>query len=107
EQRTVQLNVMQTDAAINPGYSHGALVDHDGRLIGINVAIATRSEGNVGLGFSIPVDYAKRVAQELIEDGEVSHGMLGVTIMPTSDEDRKSTRLNSSHVSISYAVFCL
>jgi len=86
EQGQVHLNVMQTDAAINPGNSGGALVDHDGRLIGINVAIATRSEGNVGLGFSIPVDYAKRVAQELIEDGEVSHGMLGVTIMPTSDD---------------------
>ena len=77
---------MQTDAAINPGNSGGALVNHDGQLIGINVAIATRSEGNVGLGFSIPVDYAKRVADELIEDGEVSHGMLGVTIMPTSDD---------------------
>lgn len=80
----IHLNVIQSDAAINPGNSGGALVDQEGRLIGINVAIATRSEGNVGLGFAIPVEYAQRVAQELIENGEVSHGVLGVTIVPTA-----------------------
>src|SRR5699024_8121585 len=52
----------------------------------INVAIATRSEGNVGLGFAIPVDYAQRVAQELIEHGEASHGVLGVTIIPAGEQ---------------------
>lgn len=85
EQGQIHLNVIQSDAAINPGNSGGALVDHQGRLIGINVAIATRTEGNVGLGFSIPAGYAQRVAQELIENGEVSHGMLGVSIVPSGD----------------------
>ena len=85
-QGQIHLNVIQSDAAINPGNSGGALVDHAGRLIGINVAIATRSEGNVGLGFAIPVDYAQRVAEELIENGEASHGMLGVTIVPAGDQ---------------------
>ena len=83
-QGQIHLNVIQSDAAINPGNSGGALVDQEGRLIGINVAIATRTEGNVGLGFAIPVEYAQRVAQELIENGEVSHGVLGVSIVPTT-----------------------
>ena len=82
-QGQIHLNVIQSDAAINPGNSGGALVDGAGRLIGVNVAIATRTEGNVGLGFAIPVEYAQRVAQELIENGEASHGVLGVTIVPT------------------------
>lgn len=84
-QGQIHLNVIQSDAAINPGNSGGALVDGAGRLIGINVAIATRSEGNVGLGFAIPVEYAQRVAQELIEHGEASHGILGVTIVPAGE----------------------
>lgn len=86
QQGQVHLNVIQSDAAINPGNSGGALVDENGNLIGINVAIATRSEGNVGLGFAIPVDYAQRVAQELIEHGEASHGVLGVTIIPAGEQ---------------------
>ena len=85
-QGQIHLNVIQSDAAINPGNSGGALVDQAGRLIGINVAIATRTEGNVGLGFAIPVDYAQRVAQEIIETGEASHGMLGVIIVPAGDQ---------------------
>lgn len=90
EQGQVHLNVIQSDAAINPGNSGGGLVDHEGRLVGINVAIATRTEGNVGLGFAIPVEYAQRVAQELIENGEVSHGMLGVSIVPSGDQNVSS-----------------
>ncbi len=85
-QGQIHLNVIQSDAAINPGNSGGALVDETGRLIGINVAIATRTEGNVGLGFAIPVDYAQRVADEIIANGEASHGMLGVTIVPAGDQ---------------------
>ncbi|MGO1535439.1 MAG: S1C family serine protease [Yaniella sp.] len=85
EQGQIHLNVIQSDAAINPGNSGGALVDQAGRLIGINVAIATRTEGNVGLGFAIPAEYAQRVADELIENGEASHGMLGVSIVPSGD----------------------
>jgi len=89
-QGQIHLNVIQSDAAINPGNSGGALVDHEGRLIGINVAIATRTEGNVGLGFAIPVDYAQRVAQEIIENGEASHGVLGVIIEPAGDQNVSS-----------------
>src|SRR5699024_2971622 len=89
-QGQIHLNVLQSDAAINPGNSGGPLVDHEGRLIGINVAIATRTEGNVGLGFAIPVDYAQRVAQELIENGEATHGMLGVSIVPAGDQNVSS-----------------
>lgn len=85
-QGQIHLNVIQSDAAINPGNSGGALVDQAGRLIGINVAIATRSEGNVGLGFAIPAEYAQRVAQEIIERGEATHGLLGVTIVPTGEQ---------------------
>src|SRR5699024_2537260 len=84
---TAHLTVIKSAAAIIPGYSGGPLVDHAGRPIGMNVADATRTEGNVGLGFAIPVEYAQRVAQELIEHGEVSHGMLGVTIVPAGDEN--------------------
>lgn len=90
QQGQIHLNVIQSDAAINPGNSGGALVDQAGRLIGINVAIATRTEGNVGLGFAIPVEYAQRVAQELIENGEATHGMLGVSIVPSGDENISS-----------------
>lgn len=89
-QGQIHLNVIQSDAAINPGNSGGALVDHQGRLIGINVAIATRTEGSIGLGFAIPVEYAQRVAQELIDNGEASHGVLGVTIVPAGDTNISS-----------------
>ncbi len=85
----VYINVVQTDAAINPGNSGGALVDAQGRLVGVNVAIASAGgaggsgeAGNIGVGFAIPVDYAHRIAQDLIEDGEATHGMLGVSVTP-------------------------
>jgi serine protease Do len=69
---------IQTDAAINPGNSGGALVDADGRLIGINSAILSRSGGNVGIGFAIPSNLAKDVLQSLVTDGKVTRGFLGV-----------------------------
>lgn len=87
-QGSIYINVIQTDAAINPGNSGGALVDSQGRLIGINVAIASAagsssdSAGNIGVGFSIPIDHAQRVAQDLIENGEATHGFLGVSVTP-------------------------
>ena len=90
-QGSVFLNVMQTDAAINPGNSGGALVDADGDLVGINVAIASAGgqgqggeAGNIGVGFAIPVDYAHRIAEELIADGEVEHAFLGVSVTPAA-----------------------
>ncbi|WP_103665401.1 Do family serine endopeptidase [Gracilimonas amylolytica] len=69
---------IQTDAAINPGNSGGALIDVNGNLVGINSAIASRSGGNDGIGFAIPVNLAKRIMTDLIEDGEVSRGYLGM-----------------------------
>jgi Do/DeqQ family serine protease len=71
---------IQTDAAINPGNSGGALVDMSGHLIGINTAILSRSGGNVGIGFAIPIDLVKSVADQLIAHGRVTRGELGVAI---------------------------
>ncbi len=89
-QNTV-LDAIQTDAAINPGNSGGALVDMEGRLVGINSAIATMGgesadaqSGSIGLGFAIPVDQAKRIADELINspDHTASRASLGVKVLP-------------------------
>jgi serine protease DegQ len=71
-------NFIQTDAAINPGNSGGALVDADGRLIGINTAIYSRSGGSMGIGFAIPVDSARDVMAALLRDGQVTRGWIGV-----------------------------
>jgi serine protease Do len=71
---------IQTDAAINPGNSGGALVDLDGKLVGINTAIATRNGGYQGIGFAIPVNVAVSVMDDLLEHGYVRRGWLGVTI---------------------------
>jgi serine protease Do len=71
---------IQTDAAINPGNSGGALVDTEGRLIGINTAILSRSGGNQGIGFAIPTDLARDVMESLVKDGKVTRGYLGVMI---------------------------
>lgn len=79
--RPINLQVIQTDAAINPGNSGGALVDQQGRLVGINVAIATSgSSGNIGVGFAIPANTALRISEELIERGFASHGLLGALV---------------------------
>jgi putative serine protease PepD len=83
---TIALSVIQTDAAINPGNSGGALVDSDGRVIGINVAIAGSGQGgqstarNIGVGFAIPSNFAQRIARELIDTGTGTHGLLGATV---------------------------
>ena len=71
---------IQTDAAINPGNSGGALVDAEGRLIGINTAILSRSGGNQGIGFAVPVNLARMVMESLIKDGRVVRGFMGVNI---------------------------
>lgn len=76
---------IQTDAAINPGNSGGPLVDLRGRLVGINSAIYSRSGGYQGIGFSIPVDVVENVATQLIDNGEVSRGYLGVNFAPVSE----------------------
>lgn len=86
------LPVIQTDASINPGNSGGALLDSAGRLIGINVAIAgtgssSSSTGSIGLGFAIPSNLVERITTEIIENGEATHGLLGVTVMDTTSDD--------------------
>ena len=71
-------NFIQTDAAINPGNSGGALVDTSGNLLGINTAIYSRSGGNMGIGFAIPVSTAKLVLESIVKDGQVTRGWIGV-----------------------------
>ncbi|MCG8450104.1 MAG: trypsin-like peptidase domain-containing protein [Pirellulales bacterium] len=71
---------LQTDAAINPGNSGGPLVNLRGEVVGLNTAIASSSGGNEGIGFSIPVNVAVRIMRELIENGQVERGFLGVTL---------------------------
>ncbi len=73
-------NFIQTDAAINPGNSGGALVDAEGRLVGINTAIYSRSGGNQGVGFAVPINMARRVVERLISGGKVTRGYLGITM---------------------------
>lgn len=73
-------NLIQTDAAINQGNSGGALVDSDGKLIGINTLISSNSGDSSGVGFAIPVDYAMGIAQDLVEGKTPSHAQLGVTL---------------------------
>ena len=81
----VLIGAIQTDAAINPGNSGGPLVDSAGQVIGINSAIATApgstgsGGGNIGVGFAIPIDYARSVAEEIIRTGKATHPYLGVT----------------------------
>ncbi len=71
-------NFIQTDAAINPGNSGGALVDTNGNLLGINTAIYSRSGGNMGIGFAIPVSTAKQVLEGIVRDGQITRGWIGV-----------------------------
>jgi serine protease DegQ len=71
-------NFIQTDAAINPGNSGGALVDAQGNLVGVNSAIYSRSGGNLGIGFAIPVSTARMVMESLIGEGQVTRGWIGV-----------------------------
>ena len=77
---------IQTDASINPGNSGGALVNLEGRLVGINSAILSRSGGNIGIGFAIPVTMASNVLEQIVEYGKVQRGLLGVSIRPVSSE---------------------
>lgn len=77
---------IQTDASINPGNSGGALVDAQGRLVGINTAILSRTGGNQGVGFAIPVNLSRNVMERLITDGKVSRGFLGVALQPLSPD---------------------
>jgi S1-C subfamily serine protease len=86
------VDVIQTDAAINPGNSGGALVDRQGRLVGINTAIYSQSGSAAGIGFAVPVDTATRVADQLISGGKVTHpfiGIIGSTVTPLIAQEKK------------------
>jgi len=87
-------NFIQTDAAINPGNSGGALVDLSGAVIGINSAIATKTGTYIGYGFAIPINLAKSVAKDLIANGKVSRGYIGVQIREVDAALAKSVGLD-------------
>jgi len=94
---SISLPVIQTDAAINPGNSGGALLNGTGELIGINVAIAnaggssSTAAGSIGVGFSIPSNFAKRISEELIANGVATHGLLGASVMTSSSDPNSTT----------------
>ena len=85
---------IQTDAAVNPGNSGGALVNVEGRLVGINTAIATRNGGYQGYSFAVPVNIAKAVAEDLIKYGKISRGYIGVQIKPVDATAAKALGLS-------------
>jgi serine protease Do len=87
---------IQTDAAINPGNSGGALVDADGRLIGINTAILSRTGANNGIGFAIPVNLARDVMTSLVKEGHVTRGFLGVMIQDVNPELAQEFKLKDN-----------
>ena len=88
---------IQTDAAINPGNSGGALVDTEGRLVGVNTAILSRSGGNQGIGFAIPSDLARRVMISLVRDGRVVRGFMGVSIQDVDPGLARAFKLEGNH----------
>ena len=88
---------IQTDAAINPGNSGGALVNLKGELVGINTAIASKSGGYAGIGFAIPTNMARPIMEQLIKDGKVSRGYLGVNIGTVTPVIAKENNLPAQH----------
>jgi len=86
----------QTDASINPGNSGGALADMEGNVIGINTAIASPSGGNVGIGFAIPINMAKKVMEDLISKGEVTRGYIGLVPQDINEDLAKALKLSST-----------
>ncbi len=83
-------SIIQTDASINQGNSGGALSDLNGNLIGINTAIASQSGGSIGIGFAVPSNTAKRIADELIQNGTVKRAWLGVGMAAYNEDYRKA-----------------
>ena len=88
---------IQTDAAINPGNSGGALVNMNGKLVGINSAIATQSGGNQGIGFAIPVNMAKNIMDQIIKYGKVKRGFLNVEVRSVDPTMAQALGLKNSH----------
>jgi serine protease Do len=83
-------NYIQTDAAINPGNSGGALVNIKGELVGINTMIYTQTGGNMGIGFAVPINMARRIMEDLIFEGKVNRGWLGVSIQELDRATREA-----------------
>lgn len=90
-------NFIQTDASINMGNSGGALVDIEGRLVGINTAIFSRSGGNQGIGFAVPANLARGVMESLLKTGSVQRGFLGVVLQPLDDDLVREFKLVDDH----------
>jgi serine protease Do len=89
-------NFIQTDASINPGNSGGPLVNLRGEVVGVNTAIFSRTGGNLGIGFAIPIDAAREILPELIKTGKVTRGWLGVNIQRITPEIAKALGLENS-----------
>jgi putative serine protease PepD len=93
--QVTEFDAIQTDAALNPGNSGGALVDVNGKLIGMNSAMASMAglggAGSIGIGFAIPIDHAARIANELVATGTASHAWLGA--QATTESDSEGTRI--------------
>lgn len=96
---------IQTDAAINQGNSGGALVNIYGQLVGINTWIASNSGGNIGIGFAIPINNAKKVVDDLIDRGEVEYGWLGITVGEASPTIREDMNLEEETGGFVFGVF--
>lgn len=87
---------IQTDAPINPGNSGGALVNMQGQLIGINTAMVAPSDGNIGIGFSIPSNMVKNVIEQLLKYGKVERGVLGVIVQNITPSLEEAMHLNTT-----------
>ncbi|GAB4143292.1 MAG: trypsin-like peptidase domain-containing protein [Planctomycetaceae bacterium] len=105
--RVLNQDFLQTDAAINPGNSGGPLIDLQGRIIGINTAIASNSGGNDGIGFSIPSNLVQRIVNQLLVNGKVQRSYLGVKLNSDFNEETSRRlgidRLRGAHVLEIYA----
>ena len=97
-------NFIQTDAAVNPGNSGGALVDANGNLLGINSAIYSQNGGSLGIGFAIPVSTIKMVMEAIITDGQVVRGYLGISPEDITEEMAESFNIKQTQGSIVAAV---
>jgi len=93
-------NFIQTDAAINPGNSGGALIDSSGNLVGINTAIFSRTGGSVGIGFATPVSTARMVLEQIVKNGTVTRGWIGVELAPVTPALAESFNLGTTEGAI-------
>jgi len=97
---TMYADMIQTDASINPGNSGGPLVNADGEVVGVNSAIFSRSGGSQGLGFSIPINRALRIADQLRTSGEVRRPWVGIDVGPAESDDRLGRRRGAQIVRV-------